>query len=622
METSPNFLEPEPLGHQGGKSTGGINKSLRVLYLTGLVDSINYKVLYEGLNSFGDIERIKLIFKECDYDGYVTFRNHSEALVALESLNNGKLTFSAKTKLISYSNVLDEECDFVPSICCKPTTQITRRDPPLPVWHVATYKPGRENRYRAAQELQSHIGIIPKNNLKNYGRSLLIKAEHRTQAKLLMKYNPEVEDHIASITPHRTFNLCRGVIYSRDLYDFSEGEILSLCPGIVQSVKKLGGRNNSILLNFNGTFLPDFIDVMHTRLNVKKYYQRPTQCFNCLEYGHVVGKCINTKKCSNCSGVHDFSQECVEDTHCFLCGGDHCPNSRNCPRFKFEQEVLMVAENEFLSIGSAKYKVMGANKSQNSTYVSVVNRMRANKAKSHHERVTASRNPPHPLSMSKDALNSSNGVIETSASARSKSLERAQSSQDMSTAPSNERKSQNPLNKPENKNKVTPQSGTIPKKCHEDSDSDDNKAPAKKMKGHDNPNKSMVRDTPTEIVEDMLHLSNSFLPLDSMECELESQKDITSAAASQNPSQNSPTNERDISDTVEHLHNKLGEIHTPQLIQKDGNHPIPKNSNNPKPPKPKKSNIPRIQRSNKNKDNNQHHNSSKGIPADHTAGKK
>ena len=225
--------ETQSLGHQGDK-TGGIKKFLRVLFCTGLADWINYKIIYEELKPFGDIERIKLVYKDSDYDGYITFRNHSDALAAQESLISGKLNFSGSTKLLKESNVLDEECDFVPSICYEPNTiQISRRDPPLPIWHVVSYKPGRENKYRAAQQVQAQVGVIPRNNIKNYGKSLLIKAQHRTQANLLMKFKVSAEQNIASISPHRSFNSCRGVIYSRDLYDFCEEEILSFCPETV-----------------------------------------------------------------------------------------------------------------------------------------------------------------------------------------------------------------------------------------------------------------------------------------------------------------------------------------------------------------------------------------------------
>ena len=181
-------LKPKSLGHQGDRNTGGINKYMKVLYLTGLDDSLNYKDVYECFTRFGDIERIKLVYLESDYDCYITFKYHTDALAAQNSVDSGTLNFSGKSKILSESNVKDDACDFVPEKCCSLDNITIRRNPPLPIWHVVSYKPGKENRYRAAQELQSQIGTIPRKNIKNYGRSILIKAENRTQANLLKKY--------------------------------------------------------------------------------------------------------------------------------------------------------------------------------------------------------------------------------------------------------------------------------------------------------------------------------------------------------------------------------------------------------------------------------------------------
>ena len=606
-----NSHELNPLGHQGGKTTGGMNKYLRVLCCTGLDDSINYKILYEELKSFGDIERIKLVYKESDYDGYVTFSNHSDALAAQEALDNGKLNFSGRSKLISDLNVADEECDFVPSICYKPDLiQTTRRVPPLPFWHVVSYKPGRENRYRAAQEVQAQVGIIPKHNMKNYGKNLLIKAQHRTQANLLMKFQSSAEEHIAYISPHRTFNSCRGVIYSRDLYDFSEEEILSLCPETVYKAKKLRGKNNCILLNFNCSFVPDFVDIMHTRLRVKKFYQRPTQCFNCFEYGHVVGKCRNTKKCSNCSGEHELLNECAKDSYCSLCGGGHCPNSRTCPRFRFEQEVLAVANNEFLSISSAKYKVMGANKSPNSTYASVVNMMKAEKASRYeHTSNSAHKSPPSniPVDTKDKCLSkSSNKGVKTHAPIKTKPSERAHSLQDISTESLKGDNSKSHGHTKNQKVKAFPQSGTKPKKSRGDSDSEDNSVPSKKMRSHGKSNKCIPSDKQSETVEDMLDLSNSYSVLDSVECELELLKDCPSVS-SLKPAKVGSTNEKDHSDFVEQSQRQKKNQTSQILVDSD------------KPSRP--SHIPRIQRDSKNNASKQQQSSSKGHPAVPSAGK-
>ena len=62
--------------------------------------------------------------------------------------------------------------------------------------------------------------------------------------------------------------------------------------------------------------------------------------------------------------------------YCFLCRGNHSPNSKECPRNKLEQAVVEVANDQHISIGSAKRQVLGANKDPSSTYALAVKMMK------------------------------------------------------------------------------------------------------------------------------------------------------------------------------------------------------------------------------------------------------
>ena len=66
---------------------------------------------------------------------------------------------------------------------------------------------------------------------------------------------------------------------------------------------------------------------------------------------------------------------CEKEEFCFHCDGNHSPASR-CPRYRFEEEVVETANNEHISIGSAKRIVMAANSSENSTYASAIKKIR------------------------------------------------------------------------------------------------------------------------------------------------------------------------------------------------------------------------------------------------------
>ena len=120
-------------------------------------------------------------------------------------------------------------------------------------------------------------------------------------------------------------------------------------------------------------------NIKHLNVNVKKYNSRPIQCFNCYEFGHVKTKCTNEAKCYNYSKSHDLSEECSESKFCFNCTGTHSPNSKFCPRYKIEQTIINTANDEFISYGSARRKVMGANKSLDLSYAKTVKETATNR---------------------------------------------------------------------------------------------------------------------------------------------------------------------------------------------------------------------------------------------------
>ena len=314
---------------------------------------------------------------EGTFDAYITFIDHTSANQAYRDMIERKMEhLQCSAKLINHLNVKDEEYDFIPkNFDGSSRCEIVRKNPTL-TWHVATYKEGRTNFIRASECLEKKVGNIPQGNIKRYGKNLLIKAGNETQAALLTNFSPSSSGNIESLSPHKTFNTKKGVIYSEDLYDFTEDEILERCPPNVYAVRKLKGNNNSILLTFTSSYVPDYIMIRHLRIRVKKWISKPNQCFRCYEYGHVESKCSNRSKCFICSGEHDLGNQCSSTRFCFHCKGNHSPNSRVCDRYKFEQDIIEIANNEHISLGSAKRRLMGANRNPDSSYASVVKELK------------------------------------------------------------------------------------------------------------------------------------------------------------------------------------------------------------------------------------------------------
>ena len=366
------------LGHQSAYKAGGIDINLRVLVCEHVDLSVDYEGLHLIMKKFGDVERmrLKLSDNKLHFLCYVKFTSSVAAHAASKALNGHNLNNSVLiTKLFNVKNLNDEPFDFIPKVKEDYNPDECVRTPPIPIWYVATYKDGQENIIRAAESIESKVGAIPIGNFKRYGKSVLIKAGNESQAILLSRYQSPQNGNIKNISPHRSFNTMMGVVYSKDLHYFDEQEILQRCPQTVCRVKKLGG-NAAILLTFSCNYLPDYILVGHERMSVRKYKQNPKQCHNCLEYGHGQAYCKNKRRCAVCSEEHEESKACSVPKYCYHCEGNHSPTSRECSRYKFEQEVLMVANNEHISIGAAKHRVIGANRNVSSTYASAVKVMK------------------------------------------------------------------------------------------------------------------------------------------------------------------------------------------------------------------------------------------------------
>ena len=82
------------------------------------------------------------------------------------------------------------------------------------------------------------------------------------------------------------------------------------------------------------------------------------------------------KRCFRCSETHERIIPCHAKLFCFLCDRNHSPSSNECPRKKFEREVIETSDVERISIGSAKRQVMGANRSENSSYAAVMKKIK------------------------------------------------------------------------------------------------------------------------------------------------------------------------------------------------------------------------------------------------------
>ena len=138
--------------------------------------------------------------------------------------------------------------------------------------------------------------------------------------------------------------------------------------------RKMGeGRvpTHTFFLTFTLPALPEFIKVGYLRVKVDLFVPAPLRCFNCQRFGHSRGRCNKDPICERC-GQAGHEDTCSQTPKCSNCGGDHSPNSRNCPTFKFEQAIQKVKTEKKISFAEAKKEVQKTRLIPTTSYANVV----------------------------------------------------------------------------------------------------------------------------------------------------------------------------------------------------------------------------------------------------------
>ncbi|KAK3876683.1 hypothetical protein Pcinc_018562 [Petrolisthes cinctipes] len=113
-----------------------------------------------------------------------------------------------------------------------------------------------------------------------------------------------------------------------------------------------------IILTFYGSHIPDRININPTSFEVKPFVERPLQCFCCYEFGHGRINCNNRSRCGNCSALDShLTSECRSESYCFYCRDAHPLRSRQCKMYLLEQDILHLANTQFISRGSARLQL-------------------------------------------------------------------------------------------------------------------------------------------------------------------------------------------------------------------------------------------------------------------------
>ena len=167
----------------------------------------------------------------------MTFATAAEARAGLNAVDMFNIP-GFRAEVLSSDNVAESDSDYVPNIFEGAAEEASPEvyQALIPWWFVASNRNGRENYIRASRFLQQEFGTIPRENVRRYGKGLLIRAKDLTQARILLHFRCGPDCMFDSVRLHLTFNYSRDIIFNYELGEFSEEEIYAMCRLMVQKV--------------------------------------------------------------------------------------------------------------------------------------------------------------------------------------------------------------------------------------------------------------------------------------------------------------------------------------------------------------------------------------------------
>jgi len=106
----------------------------------------------------------------------------------------------------------------------------------------------------------------------------------------------------------------------------------------------------TIVITFEGTILPKFINLYLCPEPVEAYVLPVIQCMKCLIFGHTKDQCRSKERCARCGLEEEFNHSynsCDKDIKCYNCAGSHLATERVCAEYKRQRIIkdLMSFEN-------------------------------------------------------------------------------------------------------------------------------------------------------------------------------------------------------------------------------------------------------------------------------------
>ena len=134
------------------------------------------------------------------------------------------------------------------------------------------------------------------------------------------------------VTPHRTLNSKKGVVWCREFDMMSEDELKAeLSSQQVTEVKRISvtragkkEKTHTYILTFGSPYLPAEIKAGYMKVSVKSYIPNPMRCFKCQRFGHHRDKCKSLEVCERCGNADHSKEHCEVDPVCTNCKRKAC----------------------------------------------------------------------------------------------------------------------------------------------------------------------------------------------------------------------------------------------------------------------------------------------------------
>ena len=208
-----------------------------------------------------------------------------------------------------------------------------------------------------------YIFVKPMNN----GKQLLVHFGKKIYSDKLLYRSKELNGILVKVTPHRTLNYSRCVIWCKELPNMDDEDFQKEYKS--QGVTTLGRmkrRNegqlipaDSYIFTINGQEILKLIKIGFLIPGTKVYLPNPQRCFHCQKYCHNKNICKNEQNCAKYGQTGPEDQDCENEMKCANCDGGHPAYTKKCPKWKTEKEILKRKFQNNISFYEGRQQVEG-----------------------------------------------------------------------------------------------------------------------------------------------------------------------------------------------------------------------------------------------------------------------